>query len=270
MYKVIEQFSQGKHDTASCEDGLFISPAFAAVVDGSTSKGDYHWGKASSGRLARQVLIETLATLSPEADYKEAAHHFTQALRDYTLRHTHFTPEEMPAKDRLTASMVVYSDFRKEVWQIGDCPFLADGILHENSKPSEAILAAQRAAILKEALQKGMTAAQLQANDLGRKAILPLLRKQCEEQNKTFTVLDGTPVYERGIQVSHVGDCHELVLASDGYPQLLPTLQESEQALRNILTEDPLCIRTFKATKSVRPGNVSFDDRTYLRISLLS
>lgn len=60
----------------------------------------------------------------------------------------------------------------------------------------------------------------------------------------------------------------EVVLASDGYPQLCPTLAESEAALRRQLDDDPFCIRTFKATKGRMVGNQSFDDRAYLRLGV--
>lgn len=35
---ITEQFICGKHTAADCEDGIVITPHFAAVIDGSTSK----------------------------------------------------------------------------------------------------------------------------------------------------------------------------------------------------------------------------------------
>ena len=58
-----------------------------------------------------------------------------------------------------------------------------------------------------------------------------------------------------------------VVLASDGYPRILPTLAASEEALAGLLAADPLCIGPLCGTKGVRPGNVSFDDRAYVRLS---
>ena len=61
-------------------------------------------------------------------------------------------------------------------------------------------------------------------------------------------------------------DCgQDIILASDGYPFLKPTLAESENALAAQLDSDPLCIRSFKATKGLASGNKSFDDRSYVR-----
>ena len=63
-----------------------------------------------------------------------------------------------------------------------------------------------------------------------------------------------------------------IVLATDGYFDLYGTLQETEQALCHQIETDPLCIgmgcdKNNKSTKGVLPGNCSFDDRTYVRIS---
>ena len=57
----------------------------------------------------------------------------------------------------------------------------------------------------------------------------------------------------------------EIVLASDGYPFLKPTLAESEEALANQIANDPQNISCFIATKGLVEGNKSFDDRTYIR-----
>ena len=44
-----------------------------------------------------------------------------------------------------------------------------------------------------------------------------------------------------------------------------PTLQQSEQDLDRLLKEDPQCCRLYESTKGLKPGNKSFDDRTYVR-----
>ena len=57
----------------------------------------------------------------------------------------------------------------------------------------------------------------------------------------------------------------EIVLASDGYPHLAPTLAETEAWLDEQRRNDPLNIGEFKATKAFVEGNNSFDDRSYIR-----
>ena len=58
----------------------------------------------------------------------------------------------------------------------------------------------------------------------------------------------------------------EVVLATDGYPVLCPTLQATENALAQLLHDDPLLIHHYQATKAHMHGNNSFDDRAYLRV----
>ena len=63
-------------------------------------------------------------------------------------------------------------------------------------------------------------------------------------------------------------DKSSIVLASDGYPVLKGTLAESERELSEILKNDPLCYKVYCSTKGLKKGNVSFDDRSYIRFSL--
>ena len=61
----------------------------------------------------------------------------------------------------------------------------------------------------------------------------------------------------------------QIVLASDGYPFLCPTLAESEQRLQHQRATDPLNISPeFQATKAFHPDFNSFDDRTYIRLDV--
>ena len=86
------------------------------------------------------------------------------------------------------------------------------------------------------------------------------------EQNKTYSVVDGFPIPMEHVRIiTLTPSTHTIVLASDGYPFLLPTLAESETALHRQLTTDPLNALSFKATKAYIRGNNSFDDRTYIR-----
>ena len=62
-----------------------------------------------------------------------------------------------------------------------------------------------------------------------------------------------------------VPEFSEMVLASDGYPKLFGTLEESEHYLQKVLAEDPLCISLNKQTKGLMVGNNSYDDRTFVR-----
>ena len=86
-------------------------------------------------------------------------------------------------------------------------------------------------------------------------------------QNITYSVVDGFPIPRQHVRTITLDfQPYEIVLASDGYPFLHPTLEESEAALQHQRQEDPLNIGPhFQATKAFHPDFNSFDDRTYIR-----
>lgn len=166
------------------------------------------------------------------------------------------TTMKLHPEERITASAILYSKARREVWMVGDCQAIIDGKLYENGKPYEQEIAAKRASLIKQ----GMPPAE------ARRQIEPwLIKAMLEGQNKSYAVIDGFPICREGIRVVSVPTPSEIVLASDGYPFLKPTLSESERALGDQLGRDPQNINTFVATKGLVEGNKSFDDRTYIR-----
>lgn len=87
--------------------------------------------------------------------------------------------------------------------------------------------------------------------------------------NVTYAVADGFPIPMDKVRVvTLTSGRHTVVLASDGYPFLRPTLAESEAKLASQLSDDPLNIGRFKATKAYVEGNNSFDDRAYIRFEV--
>jgi len=172
-------------------------------------------------------------------------------------------------EERLTASAVVYSRRRRELWFVGDCQALVGGALYENPKPYEERLAAQRAREVQRLLAAGKSEADLLARDEARAAIIPQMLQEMQQQNVTYAVIDGFPIPEAHVPVLPLNfQPWEVVLASDGYPFLCPTLAESEERLQQQAHDDPLNIGTFKATKAFTPGYNSFDDRCYIRFKV--
>ena len=172
--------------------------------------------------------------------------------------------EEHPS-ERITASCIVYSIFHQEIWMIGDCQCLVDGVFYDNPKPSEQSNALKRSVIIKKALANGKTVEDFQMKDEGRALILPDIIAGCLLQNRKYSVFDGFPVLMENVRIIPCKENKEIVLASDGYPFLKPTLQESEKTLQELLEVDPLCVDKYLATKGVMKGNNSFDDRAYIR-----
>ena len=140
---------------------------------------------------------------------------------------------------------------------VGDCQTIVDGMFYENSKPYEQETAMQRA----DMINGGMTPAD------ARHAIEPqIIKAMLEGQNRLYAVIDGTPIYMPGTRLVSVRS--SAVLASDGYPTLLPTLRDTEKALAKQLADDPQNIHSFVATKGLVEGNKSFDDRAYVRLTV--
>lgn len=273
--KIVEAFSQGKTSDATSEDGYLVTPAFAAVVDGSTSKSRRPRTGLSTGRAAMQTVCAALRTLPAESTMPQALTYLTDALRNATRSYYHTDQLPTEATDRLTCSAVVFSATRREVWFFGDCLGRWDGHTYKHPKAIDAVLASIRRDVVGWHLKHGMTSNEVRLCDPGRAFILPALREQCFFQNDTnacnpfrYLVLDATPADPALVRVEPVGTARYVVLASDGYPALFDTLNNTETHLANLLREDPLCIHQLLGTKCWAEGNRSYDDRTYLKIEL--
>lgn len=286
--KIIESSIIGKKSPEACEDGMVVTDDFIAVIDGSTSKTPKHLNPdMKNGRYAMMLISEYIwEELKADASVDDFCQGVTAYIYNkvYEKLGVEERLKEYP-EERLTASAILYSRTRNEVWMVGDCQAIIDGKLYENGKPYEQEIARKRV----ELIEQGLSPAE------ARKQIEPLLIKaMLSGQNQTYTVIDGFPIYREGVKVVSVSDSSsvqdsvpasdsvpcsdsasasgtipssssEIVLASDGYPFLKPTLAASEAALAEQIANDPQNIRSFIATKGIVEGNKSFDDRTYIR-----
>ena len=295
--KIIESSIIGKKSQEACEDGMVVTDDFIAVIDGSTSKTPKHLNPdMKNGRYAMMLISEYIREeLKADASVDEFCQGVTAYIYNkvYEKLGVEERLKEHP-EERLTASAILYSRTRNEVWMVGDCQAIIAGKLYENGKPYEEKIARKRV----ELIEQGLSPAE------ARKQIEPLLIKaMLSGQNQTYTVIDGFPIYREGVKVVSVSDfcsvqnsvsssdscsvqdtvscsdsvsasdtipssSSEIVLASDGYPFLKPTLAASEAALAEQIANDPQNIHSFIATKGIVEGNKSFDDRTYIRFSV--
>ena len=286
--KIIESCIIGKKSPEACEDGMVVTDDFIAVIDGSTSKTPKHLNPdVKNGRYAMMLISEYIREeLKTDASVDEFCQGVTAYIYNkvYEKLGVEERLKEHP-EERLTASAILYSRTRNEVWMVGDCQAIIAGKLYENGKPYEEKIARKRV----ELIAQGLSPAE------ARKQIEPLLiEAMLSGQNQTYTVIDGFPIYREGVKVVSVSDSSsvqdsvpasdsvpcsdsasasgtisvsssEIVLASDGYPFLEPTLAASEAALAEQIANDPQNIHSFIATKGIVEGNKSFDDRTYIR-----
>lgn len=286
--KIIESSIIGKKSPEACEDGMVVTDDFIAVIDGSTSKTPKHLNPdMKNGRYAMMLISEYIREeLKADASVDDFCQGVTAYIYNkvYEKLGVEERLKEHP-EERLTASAILYSRTRNEVWMVGDCQAIIAGKLYENGKPYEEKIARKRV----ELIAQGLSPAE------ARKQIEPLLiEAMLSGQNQTYTVIDGFPIYREGVKVVSVSDScsvqdsvpasdsvpcsdsvsasgtipsssSEIVLASDGYPFLKPTLAASEAALAEQIANDPQNIHSFIATKGIVEGNKSFDDRTYIR-----
>ena len=277
--KIIESSIIGKKSPEACEDGMVVTDDFIAVIDGSTSKTPKLLNPdMKNGRYAMMLISEYIREeLKTDASVDEFCQGVTAYIYNkvYEKLGVEERLKEHP-EERLTASAILYSRTRNEVWMVGDCQAIIDEKLYENGKPYEEKIARKRV----ELIAQGLSPAE------ARKQIEPLLIKaMLSGQNQTYTVIDGFPVYREGVKIvalkmkpasssietyfqeqpKPVLSPNEVVLASDGYPFLMQTLAASEAALAEQIANDPQNIRSFIATKGIVEGNKSFDDRTYIR-----
>ncbi len=173
-------------------------------------------------------------------------------------------------EERLCASAIIYSRLRREVWMVGDCHCLIGDEYFDNPKPYEQELAVLRGNRVRELLAGGIPQSELlQPHDPAREVMIPHMLETMQNQNKTYAVIDGFPIPEQKVLVLTLGfQPFEIVFASDGYPFLAKTLEESERLLNEQRLKDPLNIGEFKATKAFVVGNNSFDDRSYIRFTV--
>lgn len=271
--KIIEQAVIGKTDSVTCEDGIVVNDNFAAVIDGSTSKTPFRVNRnMTNGRYCMELTCNYISRIPKDINLKDFCNGITRYIKNiYESLHLDLKRLKLHPAERLTASAVIYSSFWRQVWFIGDCQCLMNGRIYNNAKPSEAILAEKRASFLNNAINRGETSVEevIEGKDCGRTFILNDLIESCKWQNISYPVIDGFPIPISHVKVVDIpASTAFLVLASDGYPVLCQTYAESEEALKKQLTSDPLCIGKFKATKGLRAGNKSFDDRSYLKVAI--
>mgnify|MGYP007100315330 CR=1 FL=1 len=149
--QIIEQFICSKYpDQKKCEDGLFISNDFIAVIDGVTSKGELTWPDGSeggsvflspmtSGRYAREILAQALKTMEPGIDAASAMEYLNQALAKAGSGRREFLRDH--PEERLQAVVILYSCQKREVWAFGDCQCLIGDTLHSHGKEIDGLMA---------------------------------------------------------------------------------------------------------------------------------
>lgn len=167
----------------------------------------------------------------------------------------------------------VFAD-RGEAFRVGDSHLAIDGKAMVRRPHVERIGSEARRLVIEAALKRGMRPAAVMRTRWYKALFLPYLKAQLAFANDPdhvfgFPVINGQSVPIRFLETYPISlkNC-EIVFATDGY--LSPALNraDAEHELQLSLANDPMCIGTSLGPKGLGPGLASFDDRTYLRISI--
>lgn len=272
--KIIEQHRISKTGNLDdCEDIIFQNDAYIAVIDGATSKTGRLWKGKKGGLVAAECIATQLSTMPARRSAEMVMDSLNEAIMDYYTNAGVVELMRSNPIERFSASVVIFSRHKRQLWFLGDCEALIDGVHHTNTKIVDDVKSNARAMYIEGLIANGSSVDKLCKRDLGREYILPLLEMQFAFQNtKTgsdfdYGVLDGFYTDSKHIKVINLVGMPEIVLASDGYPILCHTLAKSEKKLQKILKDDPLLFRQHKSNKGMTAGNVSFDDRAYIRFN---
>lgn len=264
--RIVERKLIGKKkSTELCEDGLFISNDFVTVVDGVTSKGKQQWKGISSGNYAKNIIVEKMAVIEKSASAEECLSQLNGHLKQAYLKHV----QDDNISEWIRASVIIYSRERNEIWSYGDCNCMLNKKFFGHTKLIDSVLATLRSIIINNEIMHGKSINELIATDVGREKIMPFLKLQLDFENRNcqfgYPILNGHSFNQDLIVKYAVKTDDEIILASDGYPKIFSTLEESEQYLGEIVTNDPLCYEKYLSTKGLQKGSISFDDRCYCR-----
>lgn len=269
--KILETYSEGKLTEKDCEDAYVLTEDFVAVIDGVTSKSDFRYQGKATGKLAAELVKGTIERMPRESSLEQILSAINSNMQQM---YEEITFPYDRRETGMQATCVIYSDFHQEIWLIGDCQAVVDGVLYENPKLSDQLLSDMRALII-ESLNRTNPQSTLDENArVGRDVILPWIKKATIFMNDAstkygYSIINGDAIPESLMRKIKLEEGpHEIILTSDGYPVVDKTLQLSEQKLQEILQSDPQCYQIYPSTKGKAEGYNSFDDRTYIRFEI--
>ena len=261
--KIVEQLIRGKDGKLPCGDNIFVSENYIAVIDGATPKGTRKWDGARGDVFVSVVIKNALALLPANLCATEAVSRINEAVKgEYEKHETSFS--SLPPEERLQASVVIFSAHHREIWLFGDSIFSVNGKEYLEKRGLDTLLSDLRALHIENAKREGVK----YEGDIGREAILPLLKKCISYANTDgefgYDAINGGKIRAENVKITKVNKGDFVILASDGYPRLFDTLEKTESYLFDALKTDPECTGILRSTKGLAADNESFDDRSYV------
>lgn len=268
---ILEQFKQAKTGIEEDNgDDYFYNEDFVVLIDSVTSKSEL-WKSKQVGALTSKLIFSVMQNTPKEAGIEQLLKNMEENFKQFYIENKIFNTVAKYPYDRISSTAIIYSRYYNEVWMIGDCQCLVDGVLYKNELALDKLTSEFRSVFLEIELMAGKTVQELEERDMGRELILPILKREAYYANHPtskygFSVIDGFQVNMNLVKKIKVPEKRTtIVFTSDGYPVVKDTLKETESELTRILAEDPLCFRINKSTKGLNKNFVSFDDRSYLK-----
>lgn len=268
-YTLVEDALCGRDASEPCADFLALGLWAAGVVDGSSPKPGVPSSGVGGDVVARAVAAE-LESLPQDVTAEEVVTLVSQAVARLGGKGA------LDSGTRACATFAVLHAPSRQVWRVGDPTVLVNGkIVPQRPRIGELIVARARALALREHLLAGTSVEQLRAHDLGREAVAELLvgldrfRNNERAGDLGYGAIDGSavpPVFVEKFDLPS-SECH-VVIATDGYTEVMPSLDESEALLAKRLRVDPLLIEEPPQTKGMSLLSRSFDDRAYLHLKV--
>lgn len=267
--KIIEQQSRGKLKTSAYnEDRVVIGPNVVGIVDGS--RGPMYLERDMIENILSDS-VALLSTLSDESDTETTI----SSLTEICAHHKKAMGLDAPMTHTGGFVFCIYIKSKRQIWQVGDCAYSVDGKIVSNDIAAETIGSRQRALIIRSRLLQGEAPMEIMKDPKYDQLIDEHLDAQLHFANRDedagfgFGVINGQPVPSSFIRVASLSkDARELVIVSDGYPEPTATLLKAEQKLAKMLETDPLCVGMNIGPKGLGPDRISYDDRSYVRLSL--
>ncbi|MFS4581195.1 hypothetical protein [Phaeobacter sp. C3_T13_0] len=263
--EVLQRFSLGKDPTGYTEDRIVEASGFIGILDGSA-------GPLGEGRnLITAILDSAVATIESLPDNTDLPDLVDLLSREVATRKRIAGSPDM----RLDGGFVfcLFAREFSEIWRVGDCKFRNGPQVNDRMFGAEDISASARSMIIKARQAGGASDCEIMEADGYDDLISELLREQCNLLNRanhplSIGAINGTSVPENLVE-RFPAEPGRLMITSDGYPEVFSELNDNEQALARLLKEDPLCISVNRQCKGMRPGRLSFDDRSCISIRLV-
>ena len=270
MPKPIEYTTVSKTgDERGNHDGIVIDDKFLAVIDAYQARGYRGWHNKPAGIFAKNLICQALVEQPADAEAADVV----RALEELLLEQTASAIEQMQDKQVYAYPMtrlLIYSAAKKQIWRLGDSPFVVDGELNFNRSEALQQAALKRAEVAEKFLANDRTDLKdMVNNDYGRTSIMEDIVAE-ERRVDGVECLSGNPETDMdtllsNVEVFQLEDGQEVILASDGYPRLLGTIEDSEEWLAEERKRDPLFVRDYKALRTAKDEEAGYDDRSYVR-----